>query len=82
MFSAACLNAVALKKIDVMMIKNRNIFFYSTFNMEEHTMQHLTFLSAVFILTSFFTIASASDIKENSAELVIHIQGIHNYQYY
>jgi len=41
-------------------------------------MQHLTFLSAVFILTSFFTIASASDIKENSAELVIHIQGFEN----
>ncbi len=41
-------------------------------------MKHLTFLSAFFIMTSVFTIASASDIKENSAELMIHIQGFEN----
>jgi len=38
-------------------------------------MKYLIYLSAFFIMTSFFTIASASGIKTNSAELVIHIQG-------
>jgi hypothetical protein len=46
--------------------------------MEEYTMKYLTFLSALFIMTSVFTIASASDIKADSAELVIHIQGFEN----
>lgn len=41
-------------------------------------MKHLTFLSAFFIMASVFTIASASGIKTNSTELIIHIQGFEN----
>ena len=41
-------------------------------------MKHLTFLSAFFILTSILTIASASEVKANSTDLVIHIQGFEN----
>jgi len=46
--------------------------------MEEYTMKHLTFLSAFFIMTSVFTIASALAVEANSTELVIHIQGFEN----
>lgn len=46
--------------------------------MEEHTMKHLTFLSAFFIMTYVFIISPAFAIKANSAELVIHIQGFEN----
>ena len=41
-------------------------------------MKHLTFLSALFIMTYVFIIPSAFAIKPNSAELVIHIQGFEN----
>ena len=41
-------------------------------------MKYLTFLSALFIMISVFTIVSAFAIKAYSAELVIHIQGFEN----
>ncbi|MBC8433998.1 DUF2141 domain-containing protein [Desulfobacula sp.] len=41
-------------------------------------MKHLTYLFTFFIITSFFTMASASGIKANSTDLVIHLQGFEN----
>ncbi len=41
-------------------------------------MKHLTYLFTFLILTSILTIASASEVKVNSTDLVIHLQGFEN----